>query len=202
MNIDFEDTNFLKDDIVIDFQPRKEKRVLVIPKTKLNYDVGFSAVNRVQLSPDSITVSGAKNIIDTLSSVSTNLISLSNISKDISGTIAIDTTNLGMLNFYRNTVNYTQKVAKFTEGNVEIPVEVINVPRGTNLTIFPKKVMIYYQVNLKNYEFVKADQFKVVCDFDEIQDGVDYMLAQISEQPRFVNNVRLNERKIQFIIKR
>tara|TARA_B100001079_G_C16410835_1_gene516313 strand:+ start:6638 stop:7594 length:957 start_codon:yes stop_codon:yes gene_type:complete len=202
LNIDFEDTNFLKDDIVIDFQPRKEKRVLVIPKTKLNYDVGFSAVNRVQLSPDSITVSGAKNIIDTLSSVSTNLISLSNISKDISGTIAIDTTNLGMLNFYRNTVNYTQKVAKFTEGNVEIPVEVINVPRGTNLTIFPKKVMIYYQVNLKNYEFVKADQFKVVCDFDEIQDGVDYMLAQISEQPRFVNNVRLNERKIQFIIKR
>ncbi|MCL6217722.1 CdaR family protein [Zunongwangia pacifica] len=202
LDIDFDDANFLKDSLVIDFQPRKEKRVLVLPKTNLNYDIGFSAVNRVQLVPDSITVSGPKNIIDTLSSVSTNVISASNISKDILGTISIDTTNLGMLNFYRNTVDYTQKVAKFTEGNVEIPVEVINVPRGTNLTIFPKRVMVYYQVNLKNYEFVKADQFKVVCDFNEIQEGVGYMLAQISEQPRFVNNVRLNERKIQFIIKR
>lgn len=202
LNIDFDKTNFLKDSLVIDFQPRKEKRVLISPKTSLNYDVGFSAVNQVELQPDSVTVSGPENIIDTLSSISTTMISASNISKDISGTVAIDTANLGMLNFYRNTVDYSQKVAKFTEGNVEIPVEVINLPRGTNLTIFPKKVMLYFQVNLKNYEFVKADQFKVVCDFNEIQEGVDYMLAQVSEKPRFVNNVRLNERKIQFIIKR
>ena len=202
LGIDFENADFLRDSLVIDFQPRKEKRVLILPKTSFNYDVGFSAVDRVQLAPDSVTVSGPENIIDTLSSVSTTVISASNVSKDISGTVAIDTSNLGMLNFYRNTVDYTQKVAKFTEGNVEIPVEVINVPRGTNLTIFPKNVIVYYQVNLKNYEFVKADQFKIVCDFNEIQEGVDYMLAQISEMPRFVNNVRLNERKIQFIIKR
>ena len=202
LDIDFEDANFLKDSLVIDFQLRKEKRVIVLPKTSLNYDVGFSAVNRVQLEPDSITVSGPEDIIDTLSSVSTKLISASNVNKDISGTIAIDTSNLEKLNFYRNTVDYNQKVAKFTEGNVEISVDVINVPRGTNLTIFPKNVMVYYQVNLKNYEFVKADQFKVICDFNEIQKGVGYMLAQISEQPHFVNNVRLNERKIQFIIKR
>ncbi|WBL23093.1 YbbR-like domain-containing protein [Zunongwangia sp. HRR-M8] len=202
LNIDFDNANFLKDSLVFDFQPRKEKRIVVLPKTDLNYDVGFSAIENVHLQPDSVTVSGPKNIIDTLTSITTKSIKGDNLNKSISGTVAIDTSNLGMLNFYRNTVDYNQKIEKFTEGNVEIPVEVINVPRGTNLTIFPKKVMVYYQVNLKNYEYVKGEQFKVICDFTEIQEGVGYMLAKVSKKPRIVNNVRLNERKIQFIIKR
>lgn len=202
LGINFDNTEFSKNNLIIDFQPRTEKKVLVIPVTNLNYDVGFSALNPVQLSPDSIRVSGPKNVIDTLTEIKTNTISGTKINSDFSGTVSIDTSQLGLVNFYKNKVQYHQNVAKFTEGKVQVPVEVKNVPKGINLSIFPKEVMLYYQVNLKSYDEVETSQFTVTCDYNEIQEGVGYMLASVSAKPKFVRNVRISERKIQFIIKR
>ncbi|WP_417887242.1 YbbR-like domain-containing protein [Zunongwangia sp.] len=202
LGVDFDNTTFSKKVLVIDFQKRKEKKVLVTPVTKLNYDIGFSAINPVNLSPDSIMISGPEKVIDTLTQIKTNTISGSKLNSDISGSISIDTSNLGMVNFYKNKVTYHQSVEKFTEGKVQVPVEVENVPKGTNLSIFPKEVMLYYQVNLKSYDDVETSQFSVSCDYNEIQKGVGYMLASVSAKPKFVRNIRISERKIQFIIKR
>ncbi|MFD1096533.1 CdaR family protein [Salegentibacter chungangensis] len=202
LGIDFEKSRFLTDEIVIDFQLKKEKKIAVIPQTELSYAVGYSAGERVSIDPDSIKVSGPENVIDTISRVKTLPLILNNISKDLSGEIALDTTNLGMLSFYKNKVKYSQKVEKFTEGKMKIDVEVLNVPPEINLVIFPKEVVVYYQVNLEDYEKVNASDFEVICDYASLQRGDDFMIAEIVKKPDYVNNLRLNERKIQFIIKR
>ena len=93
------------------------------------------------------------------------------------------------LSFYENSVRYTQKVEKFTEGKAEIPVEVINVPDNLNLAYFPKSVVVYYQVNLEEFEKVGASDFSVVCDYKSVKDGDDYMIAQIKTKPKFSANM-------------
>jgi len=85
---------------------------------------------------------------------------------------------------------------------VEIAVEVINVPENLNLAYFPKTIVVYYQVNLKNFENVSPADFRLVCDYKNISEGDDYMIAQLVEKPGFIHNIRLNERRIQFVIKR
>lgn len=202
LDVDLEDSNFIKDSIKIDFQPKQDKKVKVVPRIKLSYAVGYSASEQVSLTPDSIKVSGPENVIDTIHEVPTQDLKINNISKDLSGKVKIDTSGLGMLSFYQNSVQYSQQVQKFTEGKLEVPVEVLNVPGSMNLVIFPKTVMVYYQVNLKDYEMVEADDFRVICDYNSVQPGDDYLLAEVVDKPDFVTNVRLNERKIQFVIKR
>ncbi|MEO2127795.1 MAG: YbbR-like domain-containing protein, partial [Christiangramia sp.] len=91
---------------------------------------------------------------------------------------------------------------KFTEGSVEIPVEVINIPNGLNLAYFPKSVVVYYQVNLKRFDKINRSDFRVVCDYSEINEGDDFMVAKVVEKPELITNLRLNERRIQFVIKR
>lgn len=202
LDIDFEKTRFLEDEIHISYQPKKMKRLKVIPKLNLSYAVGYSANEEIRLSPDSIDVSGPESIIDTMQEVSTFKLDRNNISNDISGQLSIDTTGLGMLSFYQTTIDYAMEVEKFTEGEMQVAIEVRNVPEGVDLNIFPREVKLFYQVNLKQYEMVRADDFSVVCDFEDINEGQDYLLAKVERKPEYVNNVRLSERKIQFIIKR
>ena len=202
LKIDFENSLIVQEEIVVPFQFKKEKMLKVEPRIDVSYAVGYSAENPVRLEPDSIKISGPENIIDSISSVSTREIKLNKVNNDLQGSVKIDTTGLGTLSFYENTVKYYQKVEKFTEGSVEISVEVINVPEDLNLAYFPKTVIVYYQVNLKQYESVSAADFRIVCNYSEVKPGDDYMIAQIVEKPGFINNVRLNERRIQFVIKR
>ncbi|MCM8570644.1 YbbR-like domain-containing protein [Gramella jeungdoensis] len=202
LKIDFEKSRIIQEEIVIPFQFKKEKMVKVLPNIEVNYAVGYSADDPIKLKPDSVKVSGPEKIIDSIITVPTKSIKLNKVNQDLEGTVDIDTSNLGMLSFYDNSVKYFQEVSKFTEGSAEIPVDVVNIPDGLNLAYFPKTVIVYYQVNLKEFEKVGASDFRVVCDYNSISQGDDYMVAQIAEKPAFINNVRLNERRIQFVIKR
>lgn len=202
LNIDFENSLIVQEEIVVPFQFKKEKVLKVIPRIDVGYAVGFSADEPVRLDPDTVKVSGPEKIIDSISSVPTEYLKLNKVNTDLNGTVKIDTSGLGQLSFYKNSVGYFQKVEKFTEGSAEIAVEVINVPEGLNLAYFPKTVIVYYQVNLKQFDKVSSSDFRVVCDYEDIKQGDDYMLAQIVEQPKFIANSRLNERRIQFVIKR
>ncbi|QYA27101.1 YbbR-like domain-containing protein [Gramella sp. MT6] len=202
LKIDFENSLIVQEEIVVPFQFKKDKMLKVEPRIEVSYAVGFSAVNPVELRPDSVKVSGPEKIIDSIETVQTESIRLNKVNQDLNGSVKIDTTGLGVLSFYENSVKYFQKVEKFTEGSAEIPVEVINVPEGLNLAYFPKSVIVYYQVNLKQFESVSAADFRVVCNYKDVKKGDDYMIAQIVEKPDFINSVRLNERRIQFVIKR
>lgn len=203
LKIDFENSLIVQEEIIIPFQFKKEKMLKVEPRIEVNYAVGYSAVvPAVQLKPDSVKVSGPEQIIDTITTVYTKVLKLNKVNDNLIGEVSIDTTGLGALSFYENTVQYYQKVEKFTEGSAEIDVEVINVPDNLNVVYFPKTVVVYYQVNLKQFESVSAADFRIVCDYKEVKQGDDYMIAQIVEKPDFINNVRLNERRIQFVIKR
>lgn len=202
LKIDFERSRIIQEEIVVPFQLKKEKILQVIPQVEVNYAVGYSADEPVKLEPDSVKVSGPEKIIDSISSVPTRSIKLNKVNQDLEGNVEIDTSGLGMLSFYANSVKYYQSVAKFTEGRAEVHVDVINVPEGLNLAYFPKTVVLYYQVSLKRFDSVSSADFRVVCDFNKISEGDDYMLAQIVEKPGFINNIRLNERRIQFVIKR
>ena len=202
LRIDYENAGFLQENLKIDFQQRAVKRVPVNSKINLGFSVGYSALDKIKLQPDSITVSGPENILDTLRQVNTKVLKIGNINKDIEGRIKLDRSNLGTVTFYQDEVSYSLRTDKFTEGKVEIPIEMINVPEKMNAVIFPKEVIVYYQVSLHEFDKVKPSKFKVIVDFKNSVDSDGYLLAQIVEHPDIVNNLRLNENKILFVIKR
>lgn len=202
LKIDYEDVNFLQEDLKINFEQRMVKKLPIVPDIELSFSVGYSALEGIKLEPDSVTISGPKNILDTLQKVQTRSLRINNISKDVQGSIKLNTANLKRLTFYREEVNYSLRTDKFTEGKAVIPVELVNVPENLNVVIFPKEVTVFYQVSLQKYDKINPSGFKVVADFQKASNSDGYLLAQIVKKPQLVNNVRLNEQKIQFIIKR
>ncbi|MFO7718871.1 MAG: CdaR family protein [Gillisia sp.] len=202
LKIDYEAVSYLQEDLKINFEKRMVKRLPIVPDIDLSFSVGYSALEGIKLKPDSVTISGPKNILDTLQKVYTRSLKVNNISKDVQGTIKLNTANLEKLTLYREDVEYSLRTDKFTEGKVVIPVELINVPENLNVVIFPKEVTVFYQVSLKQFDKIIPSGFKVVADFEKASSSDGYLLAQIVKKPQLVNNVRLNEQKIQFIIRR
>lgn len=202
LNIDFEDSRLVKDALVINFQQRQQKKLPVISKIETAYAAGYGAAEGLRLEPDSIRVSGPDNLLDTLSRLYTMPLKLRKISQDLSGSVGIDTSAFQNLTLYRQEVNYSVDVEKFTEGKVRVPIELINVPENLNVVIFPKETLLFYQVNLKDYSKVTASDFRVVADFSQLRDNQDFLLPEVVKQPPFTTNLRLNEKKIQFIIKK
>jgi len=202
LRIDYKKADFLQENLKIDFQQRTVKTVPVNSKINLGFSVGYSALDKIKLQPDSITLSGPKSILDTLVQVNTQALNIDNINKDIEGRIRLDSKNLSTVTFYEEEISYSLRTDKFTEGKVEIPIEMINVPNKMNAVIFPKEVIVYYQVSLNEFDKVKPSNFKVIVDFKNSVNSDGYLLAQIIKHPDIVNNLRLNENKILFVIKR
>jgi hypothetical protein len=202
LEFDLDDNNFLKDALVVKYEQKQEKKLPVVFRRKLEYAVGYSAVEALQFEPDSIMVSGPDNILDTLSRLFTQQLSLSKVKEDQQGAVYLDTTGLPNVTFYNNKVRYAVDVEKVTEGKVQVPIEVMNVPRGLNVVIFPKEVVLFFQVNLKDFSKVTASDFRVVVDFDDVRGQQDFLIPEVIQKPGFTSNIRLNEKRIQFIIKK
>lgn len=202
LDLDYEKVDFLQKEIKIKFEQRAVKKVAVLSEIDLNFAVGYSALEEIKLQPDSIMISGPATILDTLDFIKTKALKINNISNDISGKAKLDDSNLKEVSLFQNEVNYSVRTEKFTEGKAEIPIKLLNVPDGTNVVIFPKEVVIYYQVSLKDFEKIGPSSFEVAVDFADAHNSDGFLIAQILQKPNEVNNIRLNEKKIQFIIKR
>jgi len=202
LRIDYENADFLQENFKIDFQQRAVKKVPINSNIELGFTIGYSALDKIKFQPDSVTISGPENILDSLQTVNTISLKINNINKDLEGTVKLDRTGLGSVTFYQDEVHYSLRTDKFTEGKVEIPIDMMNVPEKMNVVIFPKVVIVYYQVSLSEFDKVKKSNFKVIVDFKNAVNSDGFLLAQIEKKPEMVNNVRLNENKIQFVIKR
>lgn len=202
MNIDFDSNRFVKDEIIIGYEQKQEKKLPVISRIDVEYAAGYSATENLRIAPDSVTVSGPDNILDTLTALHTFPVTLTNVKKDLAGSVLLDTTSLLNVTFYQERINYSIDVEKFTEGNVQVPIELINVPQGLNVVIFPKETVLFFQVNLQEYSKVKASDFRVVANFKNVKDNQDFIIPEVVQKPEFTSNIRLNEKRIQFIIKK
>jgi hypothetical protein len=202
LNLDYEDANFLQENIRINFEQKAVKTVNIVSQIELGFAVGYSALEKINLQPDTVRISGPRSVLDTLEEVNTVPLKINNISKDVNGTIELDKSGLDNVTFFQEEVKFSLRTDKFTEGKVEIPIELVNVPENYNIVVFPKEIAVFFQVSLQDFDKVKPSSFKVVVDFRNKLPEEGYLLAQVTQKPTFVNNIRLSENRIQFVVKR
>lgn len=202
LGISYDRISFPDQELRIGFEQRAEKRLPVVPVIDLDFAAGYAALGDLRLDRDSITVSGPEAMLDTIVELRTELLEQSNIKNNLEGTLYIDTSMIQGVTLYQNQVTYQLEVDRFTEGRLEVPIELINVPAGQNVVIFPQQLMVSYRVSLENFNNVEASDFKIVCDFSQLRDGQDFLVPKVLVQPGIVENVRMNEKRISFIIKK
>lgn len=202
LGVNLGDIDFLTDTLKIPFRQKETKRVPVVPRVKISFKPGYGTADSLRISPDTIMVSGPKNSLDSLQLLTTKDLKLKDVDKNLSGTVAIDSSNLDNITLYDKEVTYSLSVEKFTEGKLEVPIFLVNAPENMDLVIFPKTTSVIFQVSLENYKNIGKGDFKVVCDYKDLEEGQEYFIPKVTKKPENISNLRIGTKKVQFVVKK
>ncbi|WP_347174532.1 YbbR-like domain-containing protein [Polaribacter uvawellassae] len=191
-----------QDTIYLDLGQLTSKKIPLKGIFDFSYKSGYHLTKSIKITPDSILVSGPKSQIDTLQNFHLQKLTLQDISKTVKQTIKINSFS-DLIKFSTKEATVLAEVDRFTEGNLELPFEIINLPDSVSVTTFPKSVQIFYQVGLANFSKVNATSFKIVCDYNNsLNNHLNYLIPRVVVKPDFVTSVKINPNKIEYLIQK
>lgn len=189
------------DTLKLRYDTNAVKKVPVVLNSNIEFSPGYDIVNALTLQPDSIKIIGPGILIDTILSVHTKALKLENINTNISTTVDLKLPANDQLRLSEPRVSIEGQVERFTEGSIEVPVILRNVPNDLKLKIYPKNVEVIFYTNLSQYKSIGPNSFIVECDYQEaIESNSNYLTPRITQQPDQVKTARLNSDRIEFII--
>ena len=137
-------------------------------------------------NPDSVLVYAPEGILDTITTAYTQKINLENISDTTRQRISL--APLRGVKFVPSSVEATFPVDIYTEKTVEVRA-------------FPSKVQITFQVGLKRFRSIKADDFVINVSYEELLKlGSDKYTVKLKSFPNGINQIRIVPEQVDFLI--
>lgn len=178
------------------------KTVPIKLNADISYAIGFDAIDGVIIKPDSVNIIGPKNNVEKITQIKTNKLTLKTVNSSIDKEVdLVLDKSIKDVKLSRSKVKVLANVEKFTEGIYDVPITMINLPSDVKLNYFPKTIEVSYYVSLNNYNKVKALDFKIICDYNEIKnEDRTYVTPQLIEISKLVKSAKMKQNKVEFII--
>ena len=164
----------------------------------INYDEGYENFKAPTIKPDSILVTGPKDLVFDLEYIETDSIEFNNINSDIFSGISLKNPDLKNMSLSSNKIEYTLEVDKYTEEIIKVPVNVLS-NNNIRFNYYPKELSIRYIISINDYIKLNPMDFRVDCKYDETK-STNFLIPEITKKPVFVKNTRLSKSQIQLII--
>jgi hypothetical protein len=189
------------DTIVFRYDVSNIKKVPVVLDSEIIFSSGFDLLGDYKLEPDSIRVIGPKVLTDSINKIVTKHLKLDDINSNILASVQLKfPEDIQEIKFSHDQVIVSAEVEKFTEGSIDVPVNIINIPDDIKIKFYPKTVSVLYYTSLSNFKTISSSSFIIECDYNALNDLDTHLIPEIVQQPERVKNVRLNEKRIEFIL--
>ena len=186
----FPDTIFL-------FTSKKEiKKVPIKHNIEVSLSKNHWMKKPIKIEPDSILIKGNRNELEKILFLETENLKLFDINGKKNGFLLLKKNT-----FFEEDIEleYTVEAEKYTEGNVKLHIEPINFPSNKEVLLFPKKISLNYLISEEKHNDIKEDDFKIVCDFKNIDISTKHCSITIIKKPKDIKITRINK-KIDFLI--
>lgn len=176
------------------------KKVVVVARTKFTFKDGFRIVDSLKITPDSVKVSGPSTSLERLDFIETEEISKDNLDKNLSVIISLLKHENNKVSFSPMKVDVLVEVSEFSQKEMMVPIDIINVPKGTVVKLIPNSVSVTFNVSVKDFKEIIAEDFKLVCDFNDRNVDGDFIILKLSASPAGIYNIELGTKKIDYLI--
>ena len=189
----------LPDTLLIAFSKRASKKVPITLKQTINYVVGYDLKGDFKFDIDSVKIVGAASEVDKINTITTEDLVLKDIKSKINESVKLDISDYQNIEIFPKSIKVSAEVARFTEGTVDVPLTITNQPNDVTINYFPKTVSISYYVDLENYNAVNTSDFKVECNYAELEENQTYLVPKVVKKPNFVKHINIKQKRIDFI---
>lgn len=186
-------------DILLERIKFKTITLKINPESKLPQ--GYFFVHPPIISPTLITVTGPDDELDKLNQIITEKIDFKihlNENKFSSNLILPKNSKL---TFSTKKVQIAQEIDRYIEINQSVNLQAINIPRETELLLFPKKIDLTYKLGFKSVGKFKSNTTTVFVDYNQFKDKQTGYSVHINNLPDYIIDVRLNPSKVDAYIK-
>ncbi len=192
--------NLSVEQLVVHLDPIILKKVKVIAKTDITFKNGFKATDSIQIIPDSVTISGPSESLKDITFIETNLITLKNVEHKITETVKIEGPSKGIVAIDPQKVNVKLGVAEFSQAQMSLPVEVVNLPPDVNIKLVQPTVTVSFDVSVRDFSKISKDDFRVVCDYSQRNKEENFMLPTLEKKPKTASNFDFDPKKVDFLL--
>jgi hypothetical protein len=158
----------------------------------------YGLTDTLLIVPDSVLVCGPRDVIDTMTFAATIPKVLSNVSTNQAFTLKFPDNRKKLITLKPEYVSVFIPVEKFTEAEIEVPVEISGSLRAKT---FPEKITLSYLVPLSKYKKVNAGMFTVSADIQKAKSaGQKKVKLEVTKQPVFVKVIKIDPEKSEYIL--
>ena len=192
----------LKDTLFLDLGRLVTRKLPLKPNIKISYHVGYDLSEEITVTPDSILVSGPENYMSELKELALLPIVLEDVMANFTKKVAIKIPE-GIKNLKLDTkeITVSGKVEKFTEGTLEVPYTVINMPKDVTINTLTKKIQITFIIGLSRFNKINENSFQIECDYSISEsNNLGYLIPKLVHKPSEIKSYKIIPNEIDFLI--
>ncbi len=192
------------DTLFLDMLPVVTKKLPVRPRVKMNLAQNYLLDGEILMTPDSISVMGPKDEIDSITQIRTEKITLPDLTSDFVEELSLfKSPKLKNTSYSGSTVILSGKIARFSEKIFEVPVTVINLPDNLDVKTFPDKVSVICKAKMNRLKELQQTDFQVVADYKAKKKEASKALSLVlRKKPEGLHSVKLKETEVEYIVKK
>jgi len=190
-----------QDNITVRLDSLFSKKVAIKLDTAINFQNGYFFRDVATLTPDSVMVFGAAQMLDGFTEISTEPLEMDCPETDFRKSLKLINPNPTLLQFSAMKTELFMPVEQFTEKKLVLPVLVLNA--SDSIRLIPASVELSCVVGVSRYHEVNASDFRLVAVFggESGPSGTASMVPlSLVRQPPWVRSVRLLPKAVEYLI--
>jgi len=185
----------------LDFSRLDQKLLAVTPQTEIKLRAGYLSDSPLKTIPDSILVRGPKALLDTIDGIKTQFFQAIDVHESVEMEVQLQSTP--GLQFSVDKVRLSQSVSRYSEKEFNLMIEVINVPLGERVKLFPPNAKVRATLPLTLLGTVKASDFSLVVDYEAIVSSKEKQLElKMVGQPPAVKKLIWEPKYVNYLLRK
>ncbi|TVQ08456.1 MAG: hypothetical protein EA364_15535 [Balneolaceae bacterium] len=161
-------------------EEKMEKRIPIRNDVTIETRRRFNVIGEISLTPDSVTVSGARSLIEPIEYWPTEARELDDVKEDLDIEVQLRKAQR-LIHLQTEKVRIQAEIAEFTEAEVRVQVTTRNLPAGRRVSYSPTMLTIRYDVPINQYNAASSViPFQAYVNYSTIvNDTTGYVTPQI-----------------------
>jgi hypothetical protein len=183
--------------IVVPFINKTRREVSVILNQDIKFKQSFWLTNNIKLVPSSVILYGDKDLLDSISNITTDLLKLDELDKDQLHEITVIIPN--GLRCNTNSVLVEVNVEPFIEEVITQDVKIRNLEEGYSMKLFPREASVTLRISKNKYHLLKTNFLRLYIDASKLGEQKTLIINH-ENLPEGVKLERIYPNRLEFLL--
>jgi len=165
----------------------QSKKIPVSPVINVSVAPGFTQIESVFVTPDSVVVSGPLSILKKINLIKTVAASFKKMKFDLSSKVALDLPESRKVELSRTSVYFHVNVQKLLDYTItDIPVNVRNAPSNLTIYVVPSTLSLVVQGGGQVISGLNKKEISAYIDYHKIKKAPNRQYSATIEHPKSI----------------